>query len=102
MKRRVNMKGRRINLDATILKYEKGLGLEDGYERWTDVVIDGWIVTDFLIKVTKEDGTIVCPYIKHRRGITFICEDDYVIVDGDGTKHVCGADKVFIRYEVLE
>lgn len=96
------MKGRRINLDTTIVKYAKGYGLEDGFERWTDVVIDGWIVTDFLVKVTLEDGSIVCPYIKHRRGITFICENDYLIVDEDGTKHVCGADKIFERYDIIE
>ena len=61
-----------------------------------------WIVTDSLIKVTKPDGSIVCPYIFHRRGRTFINENDYIIIDGDGTKHVCGADKIFSRYEPID
>ena len=58
-------------------------------------------VTDFLIKITREDGSIVCPYIKHRRGRTFIGEGDYIIQDEDGTKHVCGGDKIFVRYNKI-
>ena len=27
---------------------------------------------------------------------------DYIIVDEDGTKHVCGADKIWKRYERIE
>ena len=69
------------------------------YELWSDIVTKIWIVTDSLIKVTKPDGTIVCPYIFHRRGRTFINEGDYIIIDEDGTKHVCGEDKIFTRYE---
>ena len=30
---------------------------------------------------------------------TFINEGDYIIIDEDGTKHVCGEDKIFTRYE---
>ncbi len=93
------MKCRRIGLAAEVVKYEPGKGIEDGFANWTDVVTQGWIVTDFLVKVTKEDGTIVCPYVKNRRGYTFIGVDDYVITDEDGTKHVCGADKIWTRYE---
>ena len=62
----------------------------------------GWIVTDSLVKIERPDGTIVCPYIKHRRGRTFIGEGDYIIVQQDGTKNVCGADKVWTRYEKPE
>ncbi|MBD5554897.1 MAG: hypothetical protein HDQ95_06025 [Roseburia sp.] len=93
------MKTRRTALTADIEKYEVGKGLEDGFELWSDVVTKGWIVTDFLIKIEREDGQIVCPYIKHRRGRTFIGEGDYVVVDEDGTKHVCGENKVWKRYE---
>ena len=93
------MKTRRTALTADIEKYEVGKGLEDGCELWSDVVTKGWIVTDFLIKIEREDGQIVCPYIKHRRGRTFIGEGDYVVVDEDGTRHVCGENKVWKRYE---
>lgn len=96
------MKCRRIALKAEVIKYELEQGLEDGFELWSDVVTKGWIVTDRLIKITREDGSIVCPYITHRRGRTFIAEGDYIIVDADGTKHVCGQDKIFSRYERME
>lgn len=75
-----------------------GKNMEDGFELWSDVVTKGWIVTDFLVKITREDGSIVCPYIVHRRGRTFIGNGDYVITEADGSKHVCGADKVWNRY----
>lgn len=92
------MKCTRVSMESDVIKYEVGKGLEDGFELWTDVVTTGWIVTDTLIKVQREDGVIVCPYILHRRGRTFINEGDYIISDADGTKHVCGEDKVFSRY----
>ena len=83
-------------------KYEVGKGLEDGFELMADVITKGWIVTDSLVQVQKENGSIVCPYIVHRRGRTFIGEGDYIITDSDGTKHVCGADKIFRRYQIVE
>lgn len=92
------MKCVRTALEAEVVKYETGKKMEDGFELWSDVVTKGWIVTDSLIKITREDGKIVCPYIRHRRGRTFIAEGDYVIIDADGTKHVCGEDKIFKRY----
>lgn len=92
------MKCVRTALEAEVVKYETGKDMEDGFELWSDVVTKGWIVTDSLIKITREDGEIVCPYIRHRRGRTFIAEGDYVIIDADGTKHVCGEDKIFKRY----
>ena len=70
--------------------------------RVTDVVTKGWIVTDSLVKMARENGQYVCPYILHRRGRTFINEGDYIITDADGTKHVCGEDKIFTRYEKME
>ena len=89
-------------MEADVLKYELGKGLEDGFELWTDVVTKGWIVTDSLVKMARENGQYVCPYILHRRGRTFINEGDYIITDADGTKHVCGEDKIFTRYEKME
>ena len=70
------MKSRRKNLDADVVKYEIGKGMEDGVELWADVVTKGWIVTDFLVKIQREDGTIVCPYLLNRRGRVFIGEGD--------------------------
>lgn len=93
------MKCRRKPLEADVERYELGKGMEDGFEVLHDVVTKGWIVTDHLVKITREDGTIVCPYIEHRRGRTFIGEGDYLITDEDGTKHVCGEDKIWCRYE---
>ena len=96
------MKCFRVGLEADVEKYELGKGLEDGFEPWSDVVTKAWIVTDTLIKIKRDNGVIVCPYITHRRGRTFIGEGDYIIIDADGTKHVCGEDKIFIRYKKSE
>lgn len=93
------MRSTRVPLMAKVVKYEVGKGMEDGVELWSDVVTKGWIVTDFLVKITREDGSIVCPYILNRRGRVFIGEGDYIVVDEDGSKHVCGADKIWERYE---
>ena len=96
------MKCRRPPVEAEVLKYEVGKGMEDGVELWADVVTKGWIVTDFLVKIEREDGSIVCPYITHRRGRTFIGEGDYIVIQADGTKNVCGADKIWNRFERIE
>lgn len=96
------MKSRRLPLSADVVKYEIGKGIEDGFALWSEVVTREWIVTDFLIKITRDDGTIVCPYILNRRGREFIGNNDYIVVDEDGTKHVCGADKIWLRYEKPE
>lgn len=96
------MKSRRIPLTANVEEYVIGKGMEDGVELWSDVVTKGWIITDFLVKMKREDGSIVCPYILNRRGRVFIGQGDYIIVDADGTKHVCGADKIWSRYEKMK
>jgi len=96
------MRCKRTPIEAIVVKYELGKGMEDGFEPFSDVVTKGWFVTEKLIKVTRENGLVVCPYINHRRGRTFVCVDDYVIIDDDGTKHVCGEDKIFDRYEMIE
>lgn len=93
------MKCRRTAIMAEVFPYELDKNMEDGFEPFADVVTKGWIVTDSLIQVERPDGVIVCPYIEHRRGRTFIGEGDFIIVDEDGTKHVCGGDKIFKRYE---
>lgn len=93
------MKSIRKAITVDVEQYEIEKGMEDGFELWSDVVTKGWIVTDFLVKIKREDGSIVCPYIKNRRGRTFIGEGDYIISEEDGTKHVCGADKIWNRYE---
>ena len=95
------MKCRRTALEANVEKYIAGQGMEDGFERWSKVVTQGWIVTDFLVKIEQPDGDIVCPYIKNRRGYTFICEGDYIVTEPDGSKHVCGEDKIWKRYEQI-
>ena len=41
---------------TAFLQYEAGKELEDGFELLADVVVKGWIVTDFLVKITKENG----------------------------------------------
>lgn len=96
------MKCKRTGIVADVEKYEIGKGYEDGFEPWSDVVTKGWIVTDLLIKVKREDGQIVCPYITNRRGRVFIGEGDYLIWDADGTRQVCGEDKIWNRYEKIE
>ena len=96
------MKCRRVPLEADVFKFELGKGLEDGYELYSDVITKTWIVASNLVQITRPDGSIVCPYISHRRGKTFISEGDYIIVDSDGTKHVCGEDKIFTRYEEVK
>ncbi len=98
----IAMKCIRAAIEAEVEKYEVGKWLEDGFELMADVITKGWIVTDSLVQVQKENGSIVCPYIVHRRGRTFIGEGDYIITDSDGTKHVCGADKIFRRYQIVE
>ena len=96
------MRAKRTPIEATIIPYETGKGLEDGFEPYADVVTKGWFITDNLVQVKRDNGLIVCPYIRHRRGRTFICEGDYIIVDDDLTKHVCGKEKIFNRYEITE
>lgn len=96
------MKCRRIPIEAEVCKYELDKGLEDGFALWAEILTQSWINTSTLVKVQRENGTIVCPYVMHRRGRTFISDGDYIITDSDGTKHVCGPDKIFQRYEIVE
>ena len=93
------MQSRRTALTANVEKSEVGQGLEDGFELWSDAVTKGWIETENLVKIEREDGAVVCPYVKTGRGRIFIGVGDYLIEDEDGTKHVCGEDKIWSRYE---
>ena len=96
------MKCRRVELLADVQKYEMGQGLEDGFELYSEIVTREWIVTDSLIQIHREDGYVVCPFILNRRGREFIGVNDYIVIDEDGTKHVCGADKIWKRYQQIE
>jgi len=96
-----HMKCERIALKAEVVQYELGKGLEDGFELFSEIVTREWIVTDSLLKINREDGYVVCPFILNRRGREFIGVNDYIVVDEDGTKHVCGADKIWKRYKEI-
>ena len=93
---------RRTDLIADVEKYELNKGMEDGFELFSDVVTKGWITCDHLIQVKLADGRVVSPYISTRRGRTFIGENDYVITENDGSKHVCGEDKIWTRYKPID
>lgn len=96
------MKSRRKPMNADVEKYEIGKGMEDGFELFSEVVTRSWLSTDFLVKIEREDGSLVCPFIMTRRGRAFIAEGDYIVKDEDGIKHACGGDVIWDRYEKLE
>lgn len=92
----------RCSLQVGAVKYEADKGLEDGFELFSKVVTNGWVVPDGLIKITRPDGSIVCPFIQNRRGVIFIREGDYLILEDDGERHVCGEDKFDKRFIPVE
>lgn len=96
------MKCLRKGLEVEANIYEENKGMEDGFEKFTDVVVNGWITTDFLVKIVKEDGTTVCPFICNKRGKLFISEGDYIITEADGERHVCSAEKFHNRFDAIE
>lgn len=93
---------KRTSFTVEAVKYEPGKGLEDGFSLWTEVITDGWIVADGLVKITDDKGQIVCPFIKNRRGVIFIREGDYIIYEDGGERHCCGGDKFADRYHEVE
>lgn len=97
----IDMKCVRASLEVEVVKYEHNKYLEDGFELWTKVVTNGWISTDNLIKVTRPDGAVVCPFIRNKRGVIFIREGDYIITENDGERHVCGESKFNKRYKEI-
>lgn len=92
----------RVPLTVNAEQYTLDKGIEDGFELYTKVITNGWISSDNLIRVTRPDGTIVCPFIQNRRGVIFIREGDYIITESDNERHVCGADKFFDRYRSVQ
>ncbi|MCF0130306.1 MAG: hypothetical protein HUJ71_01200 [Pseudobutyrivibrio sp.] len=91
------MKYLRAPILAELVKYEVGMGLEDGFERFVEIIVNDYVEHDNLVQI-KHGNDIVCPYIKTRRGRNFIQEGDYIVIEEDGTKRVCGGDIVFSRY----
>ena len=98
----VSMKCKRSPLIAEVNKYEVGKGLEDGFLELSEVITMEHIRTEHLVQIKEGEKKIVCPYIETRRGKTFIEEGDYVIAEEDGTKNVCGEDRVWKRYDKCE
>jgi translation initiation factor IF-1 len=95
-------KYKRASFDVVAEKYETGKGMEDGFQLLTKIVTNGWINTDNLVKIQTEDGNIVCPFISNKRGLIFINEGDYIIVEGDDDRHICSGESFssrFIPYE---
>ena len=89
----------RSSLAVESEKYEPGKNMEDGFESCTKVVTAGWIITDGLVKLERENGQLVCPFIKNRRGVIFIREGDYIIYEEGGERHCCGEDKFSTRFK---
>jgi hypothetical protein len=96
------MKCLRTRLPVDAIQYELDQGIEDGFELWSNIVVNGWINTTNLVKITRKDGAVVCPYIDTRRGRSFIQVGDYIITEAAGDRIVCGLDKFPDRYEVIE
>lgn len=96
------MKYTRSSMEVEAEQYELGKGMEDGFMPWTSIVTNGWIATEKLLKITREDGVVVCPFIQNRRGMIFLREGDYIITEKDQERHVCGGDKFHIRYLEVE
>lgn len=97
----MRQKFKRAAFEVEAEKYEIGKGMEDGFESWTKVVTNGWVVVDKLLQITREDGSLVCPFIKNRRGIIFIREGDYIVYEDGGERHCCGEDKFNDRYRPI-
>lgn len=92
----------RKSFEVKAVKYEVDKGLEDGFIPWSQVITNGWTVTDGLIKVTRPDGILICPFIKNRRGMIFLREGDYIIEESDFERHVCGESKFFSRFQKVD
>ncbi|MCL2253571.1 MAG: hypothetical protein FWC09_03930 [Lachnospiraceae bacterium] len=90
----------RASFEVVAEKYEVDKGLEDGFQSLSKIVTHGWINTDSLVKIDKSEGEghIVCPFLSTKRGLIFINEGDYIIVEGDDDRHVCGGDKFAERF----
>lgn len=89
----------RASLEVDAVQYTPGQSLEDGFELYTKVITNGWINSDNLIQVKREDGNIVCPFIENKRGRVFLAEGDYIIYEADSERHVCGPEKFHLRFK---
>lgn len=89
---------KRTSLLVEAAQYETGKEMEDGFRLYSQVITNEGLTLDGLVKVEREDGSIVCPYVRNRRGVVFIREGDYIICE-EGEKHVCGEDKFRQRFE---
>lgn len=83
---------------AVVEKYEINKGMEDGLATLTDLVTNAHVFSDKIVKIETEKGTM-CPYIKQKRGRTFINEGDYIIFEEDGRKHVVSEENLWNRFE---
>lgn len=92
----------RAPLEVTAMKYEPGTGMEDGFRLFAQIVTNEGLNTDHIITVTREDGSVVCPYVENRRGLVFIRENDYIICEENGEKHVCGEDRFRERFNEIK
>lgn len=92
------MRYSRVAFEVEAEQYEIGKNMEDGCEFWSDIVIQGWIQTEHLVKITRPNGKIVCPYINTRRGRLFIEDGDYIVTEADGSRHLCGHGTFLGRY----
>ncbi len=92
---------KRKGLEVEAEPYESNKGLEDGFELFRDIIVNGWINTDSLVQIRRSDGLIICPFISNKRGRSFIGNGDYIIRESDGERHVCGAEKFFDRFVKL-
>ena len=50
------MKYIRSSIEVEAAPYELDKGMEDGFMPWTSIVTNGWISTEKLIKITREEG----------------------------------------------
>ena len=92
----------RAPLEVTAMKYELGKGMEDGVRLFAQIVTNEGLNTENIVTVTRDDGTVVCPYVENRRGLAFIRENDYIICEENGEKHVCGADRFAQRFHEVK
>lgn len=84
--------------EAVVKLYE--VGMEDGFATVADVVTNAHIFSEDIIEIEK-DGVMVCPYIKQKRGRTFIQKGDYVVFEADGRKHVVSEANLWNRFEKI-